>query len=334
MAHHIEATDHIMLAGAPAWHGLGTVLPTRTDAITALKTARLEWTVEVAPVTATLTDGRTVDGGDNRLVVRSDTGEAFAACKDGYQPIQNAEIADLAYEISNFSDRAVETAGSLRGGRKVWFLVDMGTIYAAADDKVKPYLFIGAAHDLSMSLTIGSIATRVVCANTHAIAMREVNGDCVKIKHTASAEQRLAKVREWLAGPTASIKAYGATAIRMAEQGITDEQLQAFFTSVWQRANGRLTDEDIRNPKSRRAQKYQGEVSQWLANFRDDKRQTGVSTNGSVWAALNAVTQYANHERTVRNEKQDASRRLDSVLFGTAGDLNKAAYEAAAALVA
>jgi hypothetical protein len=110
--------------------------------------------------------------------------------------------------------------------------------------------------------------------------------------------------------------------------------LQAFFTSVWQRANGKLTPEDIKNSKSRRAQKYQGEVSQWLANFRDDARQTAQSTSGTVWAALNAITQYANHERTVRNEKQDASRRVDSVLFGTAGDLNKAAYDAAVALVA
>ncbi len=334
MAHHITETDGLVLAGQRAWHGLGTVLPERTDARTALKVAKLDWQVEVAPITATLTDGRQVDGGDNRVVVRSDTGEVFAACKDGYTPIQNADIAELAYEVSQFSDKAVETAGSIRGGRKVWYLLDMGTIYAASDDKVKPYLFIGGAHDLSMSLTIGCIATRVVCANTHAIAMREVNGDCVKIKHTASAEGRLARVQEWLAGPTAAIRAYGENAVRMAEQGISDEQLQAFFTSVWQRANGKLTPEDIKNPKSRRAQKYQGEVSQWLANFRDDERQTAQSTNGTVWAALNAITQYANHERTVRNEKQDATRRVDSVLFGTAGDLNKAAYDAAVALVA
>lgn len=334
MAHRIESSDHLMLAGQPAWHGLGTVLPERTDARTALKVARLDWQVEVAPITATLTNGAQVDGGDNRLVVRADTGEAFAACKDGYTPIQNAEIAELAYEVSAQSERAVETAGSIRGGRRVWFLLDMGTIYAAADDKVKPYLFICAGHDLTLSLTLGSIATRVVCANTYAIAMREINGDSVKIKHTASAAERLTRVREWLAGPTASIKAYGENAIRMAEQGVTDEQLQAYFTSVWQRANGKLTAEDIKNPKSRRSQKYAGEVAQWLANFRDDKRQTAQSTSGTVWAALNAITQYANHERTVRNEKQDATRRLDSVLFGTAGDLNRAAYDAAVALVA
>ena len=37
MAHHITNTDGLVLAGQPAWHGLGTVLPERTDARTALK---------------------------------------------------------------------------------------------------------------------------------------------------------------------------------------------------------------------------------------------------------------------------------------------------------
>ena len=52
MAHLITETDGLMLAGQPAWHGLGTVLPERTDARTALKVAKLDWQVEVAPITA------------------------------------------------------------------------------------------------------------------------------------------------------------------------------------------------------------------------------------------------------------------------------------------
>lgn len=334
MAHEITENDGLVLAGSQAWHGLGIVLPTRCSVPEALKVAKLEWTVEVAEIEATLATGAKIGGGDHRVVVRSDTQEIFAACKHGYTPIQNQDVADLAFEISQQSDHAVETAGSIRGGRKMWFLLDIGTIAVANDDIVKPYLFICAGHDLSMRLTIGAIATRVVCANTVAMGLSEMNADtCVRIKHTASSATRLAMVKDWLAKPKAAVKAYGEQAIRMAEAGVTDAQLQAYFTSVWQRANGTLTANDVQDPKSRRSQKYANEVGQWLANFRDDARQTGVSTKGTVWSAYNAITQYANHERTVRSEASDASRRVEGVLFGTAGDLNKAAYEAASALV-
>ena len=334
MAHEITATDGLMLAGQRAWHGLGTVLPERTDAMTALEVAKLDWKVEVAPIVAQLADGRQVEGGEHCAVVRSDTGEMFATCKSGYTPIQNRDIAELAMEVSQQSQRAVESAGSVRGGRRVWILLDMGTIFAASDDKIKPYLFIGAGHDRKMALTIGCIATRVVCANTFAIALSEMSTESLKIRHNASASERMAEVRHWLETPTSIFRGYGEKVVQLAETPITDEQLQAYFTSVWQRINGPLTSDDIANEKSRRANNYAKEVGMWLRNFRDDKRQTGVSTSGTIWSALNSVTQWAQHEQTIRKESTGDNLRTNSVLFGSAADINKPAHDAAFALIA
>lgn len=331
MAHQIMENDGVMLAGKPAWHGLGTVLPGRCDVITALHTANLNWQVEVAEITPTLADGTVADAGDYRAVVRQDTREMFCSCKKGYRPIQNTEIADLAYEISGFSDRAVETAGSLRNGRRVFFTLALEEISAAADDKIAPYLFIATGHDMSLRLTFATIATRVVCANTFAIGMQEAQDNCLRIKHTASADARMKLVQDWLSTPMQQLKSYETRARNMAVTEVNDEQLQAYFTSVWQRINGRLVVTE--DGTSRREKKYETEVGQWLRNFREDSRQTGVSTSGTVWAALNSVTQWANHERTVREEDTDPTRRIDSVLFGSAHRVNAAAYDAAVALV-
>lgn len=332
MAHEITANDGIVLARKGAWHGLGTVLPESCDALAALDHARMNWEVEVCEFSATTRDGSQVGCGDHRAVVRSDTQEVFATCNSGYTPIQNAEIAQLAYDLSAASNRAVETAGSIRGGRKVWFLLDMGTIFAASDDKVKPYLFLGASHDLTMSLTVGSIATRVVCANTMAIAMREMSEGALKIRHTETASTRVEKIKDWLTTPKQSILNYGNAAVKMAETGISDDQIQSFFTSVWQKAYGKLTEADIKGD-TRRSTVFQKEVGMWLRNFKLDHRQTSVSTSGSVWAALNAVTQYANHEKTVRMESQDGSRRQEAVLFGAGAKLNQHAFDSALALI-
>jgi hypothetical protein len=118
----------------------------------------------------------------------------------------------------------------------------------------------------------------------------------------------------------------------MAETAVSDDQLQAYFTSVWQRIHGKLQV----TPKgtSRRERTYENEVGQWLRNFRNDPRQTGLSTGGTLWAAVNSVTQWANHERTVREEDMDPTRRVDSVLFGSGHRVNVAAHDAALALLA
>jgi phage/plasmid-like protein (TIGR03299 family) len=331
MAHGITSTDGLMLAGTPAWHGLGTVLPERCSAFEALDVAKMNWTVQVCPFTCDM-NGQEVFGGDFRAVIREDTKEVFATCSSDYRAIQNADIADMAYEISNQSGRAVESAGSIRGGRKVWFLLDMGTIYAAQDDKVKPYLFFGASHDLSMSLTVGTIATRVVCANTFKIALSEMGDNALKIRHTLSASDRVQRIKDMLTQPQQSVKAFADDVVRMVDAPITDDQIQSFFTSVWQKAYGKLTEADIKGD-TRRATVFQKEVGTWLRNFKIDHRQTSVSTSGSVWSAFNAITQFANHEKTVRMEREDGTRRKESVLFGTSAKLNSVAYQSAMALV-
>jgi phage/plasmid-like protein (TIGR03299 family) len=332
MAHEIMENDGLVLAGKKAWHGLGIVLPERCDVITALKTAKLEWQVEVCDINPTLADGTPANAGDYRAVIRQDTREMFCSCKSGYRPIQNTEIADLAYEISGFSDRAVETAGSLRNGRRVFFTLALDEIAAASDDIIKPYLFIAAGHDMSMRLTFATIATRVVCANTFAVGMEEGKENCLRIKHTQNAGERMAMVQEWLANPIGQLKNYEQQARMMAETAVSDDQLQAYFTSVWQRIHGKLQV----TPKgtSRRERTYENEVGQWLRNFRNDPRQTGLSTGGTLWAAVNSVTQWANHERTVREEEMDPTRRVDSVLFGSGHRVNVAAHDAALALLA
>lgn len=332
MAHQITQNDGLVLAGQRAWHGLGTVLPERCDVYTAMRVAKMNWEVEAAPLTVFPTDGEAISCADYKCIVRKDTREVFAPCGADYTPIQNADIARLAYEISSASEQAVESAGSIRGGRRVWFLLDMGVIHAAHDDQIKPYLFLGAGHDMTMALTIGSIATRVVCANTYAVALREMGSGALKIRHSMSADARIAQVKDWLEAPKKAIKNYGEQVIRMAETGITEEQLQAFFFGVWQRANGALTEADIKE-ETRRSTRFKKEVATWLANFRSDERQTAQSTSGTVWAALNSITQFANHNKTVRNEAQDPSRRQESVLFGNGHALNKAAHEAAVALI-
>jgi hypothetical protein len=333
MAHGITSVDGLVLAGERAWHGLGIVLPARCSPQEALKHAKMDWKVESAPVTAHLSDGREIKPSDHRLVVRSDTGEAFAAVSAKYRAIQNSELADLADMISKGSECCVETAGSILGGRKVWFMLDAGEVAAAADDKSRAYFFIGSSHDGSMPVTLGATATRVVCANTMGICLEGLGEDAMQFRHTRTAGNRIAAAGELLANARVKLDDYRVAVRRMAETPMDNEQVKAFFTSVWQRVNGKLTVRPVGQPASRRENRFIEEVAGWVDNFRNHKFQTSLSTSGTVWAALNSVTQWVNHDRTVREEVKDASRRTDAVLFGSGADVSRTAYNAAVELV-
>lgn len=333
MAHHITATDGLVLAGKGAWHGLGVVLPSRCSAMDALQYAKMDWTVEAAPITATMADGRQINATDHRMLVRSDNGEVFAPCSNKYQPLQWRELAMLADDIANGSDAAIETAGTILGGRKGWFLLDAGEVAAAADDKSKAFYFIGSSHDGSMPVTIGACCTRAVCANTVALALSEMGDDSFRVRHTRTAGNRLNAIAQYLKGAREALDGYRTAARLMAETPIDREQLQAYFSSVWQRVNGALVSRPATQQPSRRENRFVQEVAAWMDNFFNDPRQTGQSTSGTVWAALNSVTQWVNHDRTVREEAKDASRRTDAVLFGTGASVSKTAYDAAVRLV-
>jgi hypothetical protein len=74
-------------------------------------------------------------------------------------------------------------------------------------------------------------------------------------------------------------------------------------------------------------------LARFAANFEDDTNAL-PGMRGSVWAALNAATEWADHQTVTRgkSEIERADRRLDSVWFGSAAEFKQRAFEAALAL--
>ena len=71
-----------------------------------------------------------------------------------------------------------------------------------------------------------------------------------------------------------------------------------------------------------------------VANF-DNERNTLPGIKHSAWAAYNAVSEWADHDRTVRGKTltDRADNRLNSVWFGAANKVKQEAFQSAMALV-
>jgi hypothetical protein len=66
-----------------------------------------------------------------------------------------------------------------------------------------------------------------------------------------------------------------------------------------------------------------------------DERNTLSGMRGSLWAALNAATEFADHQRCFRgpNDLARKESRLDSIWFGASNDFKQSAYRSALQLV-
>jgi phage/plasmid-like protein (TIGR03299 family) len=323
MAHEIDTTTGqaaVFVTGTPAWHGLGTVVSEAQTSSEAIKLARLDWTVEQLPI-YTRHQGVERAVAERVANVRSDSGAVLGVVSPGYKPFQNAAAFEFFDAVVQEKLAVFESAGALKGGRHVWMLARLPrTVQAAAGDTVLPYVLLANAHDGSRALRMVPTTVRVVCANTLNLALGKAGSDGLVVYHSESLERRVKEAREKLGIIVGRVDRFEEEVQTLARRQLSQEQLTAYFVSL-------VKD------RSERQQKQL--LERFAANF-DGETNTLPSVRGSLWAAYNAVSEYADHQATVRGKDahQRADGRLYSAWFGSGANMKQQAYEAALALVA
>lgn len=342
MAHRIESTDGMVLTGQPAWHGIGTVVEKAPTTREALVIAKLDWRVDALPVFARGPKGGRWDGDlpceSFRANVRSDTGAVLSIVGDGYVALQNSELAELIDGLGLERDGVkLETAGSLRGGRVVFFLARTATFaLAGSSDELSTYTLFSNTHDGSKAFRALGTSVRVVCANTlNQATSGKAATEGLTIRHTESLPERVQEGRRVLGILGREANTFREQAEALAKRPMTDSDVRAFFLAVYKRANGPIPSNPTTEAEQRTKRRAVSTVADWLSNL-DDPRQRVKGTTGTAWAALNAVTQWADHERTVRTsdaETDSRNARLHSNLFGSSATFKAEAFDEALELV-
>lgn len=289
MAHEITKNDGLMLTQKPAWHGLGVLVEQAPTCREALRIARLDWTVELHDLHRS--DGAPVT--THRASVRTDTGETLGIVGCDWTPVQNWQLADLAESLNQDGIVRVETAGSLQGGKKVWFLLRGETIErkgAPEADRTVPYILLANGHDGGMTLSARGTSVRVVCANTLGFAMSGTKA-AVAFRHTSGISQRMdeakALIQDWLTGRDLLAKQIDA----LGQQQLTNLEVQEFFLAVYTRTLGcqipsaQAAALDPRRQATRTA--AMDRISRWQTLHDLEIERTG---GRSLWSAFNAVT--------------------------------------------
>jgi phage/plasmid-like protein (TIGR03299 family) len=351
MAHEIdESTGRAacMTVGTPGWHRLGVTVSEAQKSAEAIVLAGQDWTVEKWPLQTygLAGDGSplVIDVPDQYATVRTDTGAVLGVVGGQYRVFQNREAFDFMDELVGEKLAMYETAGSLRGGRRVWMLakIPRQLRVSGTDDVIEPYVLLANSHDGSMALRMVPTSVRVVCQNTLNLALGRAGSTGVTIRHLDSLEDRVQEARENLGVILERVEHFQEEVDALAATSLSDAQAKTYFSEVFDLpAPGRLLDRMLDSQEDRG--RFMKELLEAHAERTERQKAADArllealmegfhgETNclpgieGSAWAALNAVTDYADHEG--RGAGTDS--RLNSAWFGEANALKQRAFTAA-----
>jgi phage/plasmid-like protein (TIGR03299 family) len=320
MSHDIDTSNNrqnMAFVGQTPWHGLGSKLPAGADIETWRTAAGLAW--DVAETEVLFSDlGQTRQFPDTKILLRSDTRAPLSVVSKWYNTVQPGEVLGFFDELVKAGGFELETAGVLRGGKRIWALAKVGEEAKVIDgDMIKPYLLLATSYDASMATIAQFTAVRVVCNNTLSAAANN-NEHRVKIPHLSKFDAKA--VRSQLTIAVSGWDEFLIQTRRMAATPLTAKAADAYLMDVF-----KVDVETLEAPKKARESKAYKRILELFDGGAVGSQMVGQT----VWGAVNAVTEYVDHERGKARESA-----LDAAWFGEGANLKDRAFTVARELIA
>ncbi len=339
MAHHInyseQAQKHSFFSTKEkAWHGLGQVISDYPTSAEAIKYAGLNYHVEKRPLFTYDTENYTGDPDTDIIIpeievpnfyatIRTDTEQVLGVVGKDYEIVQNVNAFEFFDAIVGGKGGILyETAGALGKGERIFITAKLPDyIRVGKDDLIEQYIFLTTSHDGYGSITAAFTPVRVVCANTLNAAMRN-HSNAVKIRHTASAVDRLKQAHQLLGVTNLLANELEETFNNWSRIRITDNAVKRLVQVAM--APNKEVLQNLKNGKlDELSATYNNMVSSVMEYALTSPTQQEVTTKGTLFGAYNSVTGYF---QNVRNYKDDESK-FKSIMYGTGLQRSQTAFD-------
>jgi len=333
MAHEIERNEMFSVRATP-WHRQGTVLDRPPSTREALRAAGLDWCVHKVPLVlkpvitrqpvnpfdddrSALVNIDTLRESGHYATVRYHDGEPviLGAVTERYAVLQNRDAFKVFDEVLLPEGYSYETAGAIKGGKRVWILARAPEGLTVGDDAIDKYALLVTSHDGSMNVRFMPTAIRVVCNNTMTWALRQGEGEGFSIRHTGNVEDKLTSVTEALSWANGSWGDARDVWQRMVDFRMEPLDATRFFEKV-------IPELKRRHDGSKAWIKAFGELGECFMYGRGNRGET-------LWHAYNAITEYLDHKKNIADH-----RAVDYTFFGGGGKIKHRAMDVARELIA
>jgi hypothetical protein len=335
MAHGIETVggtkDRVVIEGSQGWHSLGENWQT-----IGLREAReaflpMDWGME----DAFLANGNKIEG----FKAVTSEGHGVGMVGNTYTMVSMDDLFALAESVclAHGTGRIV-SVGTLHGREDFFIDLEIGKEFRNGEDVSKA--FIGLTNNAVGNRPVigGAHSERMVCANTLNLALRHMKNSprTVKIRHSKTAHNRLQEANRILGLSMAAFDAADEEMHSMIAMELSDSGVKSYYDKVMPIQaipvkTADLSDDafdkavDSIERANRKAERIRDE---WMDTLDTEMKILRVGSP-NLWLAMNSVTKWAQHTRTVRGESNDAMLRLWSNRYGDGYDRTNEAHDLA-----
>ncbi|MEN2423020.1 DUF932 domain-containing protein [Streptomyces rimosus] len=302
--HGLDTTtgEAALYTAAPAWHGLGNVVPGgTTDIDRVLELGNIDYRVETVPAQY-MWDGELRTHEDRFHTVRTDTGASLGVVGRFYHVVQNREAFEFLQDLVNDFHVTWESAGALREGKKVFVsmrLPENVTIDAEGiNDELVPYVSAINTHDGCSPFTCVVSPWRPVCGNTERFAVRDALTKWT-IRHTKSATQRFEEARRTLRLSISYFEQFAEEENALARTDLAIDAFRQLVSELWP------VEDDAGDRAKRSADARREQITGLF------ERESG-RTGRTAYAGERALTEYLDHFGGVRPSSAMEPNRLDA----------------------
>ena len=318
MAHQVETIAYV---DAVPWHGLGNPLSPRQPIEIWQREAGMDWRINESEVLYSVSGGDGLhlkSNPDNKVLYRTDTHSPLSVVSKRYKVVQPAEVLEFYRDLVSAGGFELETAGVLKGGKKLWALAKTGQeTLLRGNDRVKAYLLLATSCDGTLCTTAQFTSVRVVCNNTLQLAVGDSSGS-VKVPHSTQFDP--AQVKQALGLGMSYWDTFVNDMRRLAERKVNKFEAMSFLINV-------LGDSAIPLNEQPNTKAIQNVYTLFSG---EGKGSDMASASGTAWGLLNGVTEYVDQHRRARS----TDHRLDSAWFGPGAVIKEKAFHEAMKLAA
>ena len=318
MAHQVQQMAYV---GETPWHGLGNQLTPQQPIEIWQHEAGMDWHIEETDVLYSVSGGNGLHlktNPDAKILFRSDNHAPLSVVSNRYKVVQPHDVLEFYRDLVSVGGFELETAGVLKGGRKLWALAKTGQeTMLRGGDKVKAYLLLATSCDGTICTTAQFTSVRVVCNNTLQLAVSDAVG-AVKVQHSTLFDP--AKVKQALGLGLSAWDRFKADIDKLAARPVHKFEAMNYLVEV-------LGDPSV--PLAE--QPNQKALNSVHALFSGGAKGADMaSASGTAWGLLNAVTEHVDRHRRARSN----DHRLDSAWFGQGASIKAKAFGEAMKLTA
>jgi phage/plasmid-like protein (TIGR03299 family) len=306
------------------WQVLGKTITKCQSSAEAIQEAGLNFEVLKRPNIHPLPSGNNIISDNSYFTFRTDT-EAILGDKIGsdYEVVQNVDAFGFFDSIvQNYGGLHYESAGSLGFGALTYVTAKLPEhIKVGRNDLIDQYLFLTSTHDGTGSITIAFTPVRIYCANTLNAALNNCS-NTIKIRHTASATEKLKEAHKMLGLTNQLSTELEAIFNRWARVRITDPELKRLIQLAM--VPNKETFELLKAGKDEElSSKFSNVVSNVFEYAQCSPTQQEATTKGTLYGFYNSITGYYQNVRSYK----DNEAKFKTIMGGTGLQRNQTAFD-------